>query len=154
MPDACIGVDVIVGFPAEDEARFEHTYRFLNDLPISYLHVFTYSERPGTVAVDDLDRIDGERVPRAERSRRNKMLRVLSQKRQHAFYRAHQDTVRPVLWEGGDHGGVMYGYTDNYIRVQRPSDPALDGKIEEVRLGPFAANGTLLAEDPAFVPLV
>ncbi|NBC18389.1 MAG: tRNA (N(6)-L-threonylcarbamoyladenosine(37)-C(2))-methylthiotransferase MtaB, partial [Bacteroidetes bacterium] len=153
MPDACIGVDVIVGFPAEDEARFENTYRFLNDLPISYLHVFTYSERPDTVAVEHLDRIDGERVPRAERSRRNKMLRVLSQKKQHAFYRAHQDTVRPVLWEGGDHGGVMYGYTDNYIRVQRPSDPALDGQIEEVRLGPFAENGTLLAEDPAFVPI-
>lgn len=153
MPDACIGVDVIVGFPAENEARFETTYRFLNDLPISYLHVFTYSERPGTVAVEDLGRIDGERVPRAERSRRNKMLRVLSQKKQHAFYRAHQDTVRPVLWEGGDHGGVMYGYTDNYIRVQRPAAPALDGQIEDVRLGPLAENGTLIAEDPAFVPL-
>ncbi|HET6569798.1 MAG TPA: tRNA (N(6)-L-threonylcarbamoyladenosine(37)-C(2))-methylthiotransferase MtaB, partial [Rhodothermales bacterium] len=98
MPHACIGVDVIVGFPAETKERFENTYRFLTDLPISYLHVFTYSERPDTVAVDKRDDMGGAPIPRQERSRRNRMLRILSEKKRHAFYAAHQGEVRPVLW--------------------------------------------------------
>lgn len=154
MPDACIGVDVIVGFPAETAARFENTYRFLHELPVSYLHVFTYSERPGTVAVDQIERLGGTGVPKTERSARNRRLRMLSQKKQHAFYQAHQDETRPVLWEGTDYAGLMHGFTDNYVKVQRPYDAALEGQLTEVRLGAFAEDGTLVAEDPAFVSLV
>lgn len=153
MPDACIGVDVIVGFPAETEAHFENTYRFLNDLPVAYLHAFTYSERPNTAAVEKLERM-GERIPKQERSRRNRMLRVLSQKKQHAFYTAHLGEVRPVLWEGAEKDGTMYGYTDNYIRVQKPFDPLSEGLIEDVRLGPIAEDGTVMAEDPVFLSLL
>ncbi len=153
LPDAAIGVDVIVGFPAETPERFENTYRFLNELPVSYLHVFTYSERPGTAAVEQLDRMGAPPVPKSERSRRNRMLQVLSQKKRHAFYRAHQGQVRPVLWESTEKHGLMYGYTDNYIRVQCPFDPERAGQIECVRLGDFAPGGTLVAEDPAFIPL-
>lgn len=147
MPHACIGVDVIVGFPAEDEARFENSYTFLNELPVSYLHVFTYSERPDTTAVDRLEVMGGPPVPKDERSRRNRMLRILSEKKRHAHYAAHQGDVRPVLWEGSAHEGVMHGYTDNYVRVQRPFDPAFEGRIERVRLGAFAEDGALVAED-------
>ncbi len=148
LPDAAIGVDVIVGFPAETAERFENTYRFLNELPVTYLHVFTYSERPGTAAVVQLDRMGGTPVPKAERSRRNRMLQILSHKKQHAFYAQHQGQVRPVLWEGTEKHGCMYGYTDNYIRVQRPFDPQRIGQIERVRLGAFAPDGTLMAEAP------
>lgn len=154
MPHACIGVDVIVGFPAETPARFENTYRFLNELPVSYLHVFTYSERPDTVAVERPDRVGGGAVPKQERARRNRMLRVLSQKKEHAFYRAHLGDVRPVLWEGADHGGVMYGYTDNYVRVERPYDPACEGLLEDVRLDTLTEHGTVRAGDAAFVSLL
>ena len=153
MPDACIGVDVIVGFPAEDEARFENTYHFITDLPVSYLHVFTYSERPDTVAVEKLNRWGGA-VPKAERSRRNRMLRILSQKKQHAFYQAHLGEERPVLWEDADKDGLMYGFTDNYIKVQRPYDEAWTGTIEPIRLGAITDDGTVQAEDTAFVSLL
>ena len=154
MPDACIGVDVIVGFPTETEARFDNTYQFLSELPVAYLHAFTYSERPNTPAVDQLDKMGGTPVPKAERSRRNRMLRMLSQKKQHAFYRRHLGTVRPVLWESTEKNGVMYGFTDNYIKVQRPYDAARVGTIEPVRLGSFAEDGTVTAEDAAFVSLL
>jgi threonylcarbamoyladenosine tRNA methylthiotransferase MtaB len=146
MPHACIGVDVIVGFPAEDETRFENTYTFLSELPVSYLHVFTYSERPDTTAVDRLDIMGGPPIPKQERSRRNRMLRILSEKKRHAYYAAHQGEVRPVLWEGSEHDGLMHGYTDNYVRVQRPYDLAFEGQIEHVRLGSFAGDGSLVAE--------
>jgi threonylcarbamoyladenosine tRNA methylthiotransferase MtaB len=146
-------VDVIVGFPAETEAHFENTYRFLKDLPVAYLHAFTYSERPNTAAVDKLERM-GEPIPKQERSRRNRMLRVLSQKKQHAFYTAHLGEVRPVLWEGAEKDGVMHGYTDNYIRVQKPYDPLSEGVIEGVRLGEMADDGTVRTEDAAFVSLL
>ena len=154
MPDACIGVDVIVGFPAEDETRFENTWAFLDDLLVSYLHVFTYSERADTVAVDRLERVGGTPVPKQERQRRNRRLRLLSEKKRQAFYRDHQGTVRPVLWEGDEKDGVMHGFTDNYVKVQHPYDAALEGQLTEVRLGAFAEDGTLVAEDPAFVSLV
>ncbi|MFQ5571433.1 MAG: tRNA (N(6)-L-threonylcarbamoyladenosine(37)-C(2))-methylthiotransferase MtaB, partial [Rhodothermales bacterium] len=146
--------DVIVGFPAETEERFENTYRFLNELPVAYLHAFTYSERPHTAAVDHFDRMGGASVPRPERSRRNRMLRLLSQKKQHAFYNAHLGTVRPVLWESYEKDGVMYGFTDNYIKVRRPHDPARAGTIEAVQLGSIAEDGTVIAEDPAFVSIL
>ncbi|MDX1546287.1 MAG: tRNA (N(6)-L-threonylcarbamoyladenosine(37)-C(2))-methylthiotransferase MtaB [Rhodothermales bacterium] len=154
MADACIGVDVIVGFPAETPERFENTVRFLHELPVSYLHVFTYSERPGTAAVDRLDRMGGPPVPKAERSRRNRRLRTLSQKKQHAFYATHRGETRPVLWEDDAKEGMMHGFTDNYIRVRRPYDAARAGTIEPVRLGDFAEDGSLTAGDAAFVTLL
>lgn len=154
LPDASIGVDVIVGFPAETAAHFENTYRFLSDLPVSYLHVFTYSERPDTVAVDRIERMGGAPVPKEERSRRNRMLRTLSKKKEQAFYRAHLGSVRPVLWEAAERDGVMYGYTDNYIRVERPYEAALEGVLEEARLVAFSEHGTVRVEDPRFVSLL
>ena len=154
MPHACIGVDVIVGFPAETEERFENTYRFLNDLPVSYLHVFTYSERPNTVAVERLDALGGTPVPKPERARRNRMLRILSEKKRLAFYREHLGTVRPVLWEGDAKDGWMHGFTDNYVRVRRPFDPAFDGRLTDARLTALAPDGSVEAEDAAFVSLL
>jgi threonylcarbamoyladenosine tRNA methylthiotransferase MtaB len=150
MPDACIGVDVIVGFPAETEDAFQNTYDFIEDLPVGYLHVFTYSERAGTAAVDDLERMGGTPVPKPERSRRNRRLRLLSAKKQHAFYREHAGSTRPVLWEYAGDTDIMHGFTDNYVKVARPADTAFEGRIEPVRLGAFAQGGVLLAEDPAF----
>lgn len=153
LPESAIGVDVIVGFPAETPERFENTYRFLNELACAYLHVFTYSERPGTAAVEQLDRVGGQPIPKPERSRRNRMLQALSHKKRHAFYQAHQGQVRPVLWESAEKHGLMYGYTDNYIRVHRRFDPEHVGQIEPVRLGNFAPDGTLIAEEVTFRPL-
>ncbi|NBB72762.1 MAG: tRNA (N(6)-L-threonylcarbamoyladenosine(37)-C(2))-methylthiotransferase MtaB [Bacteroidetes bacterium] len=153
MPDAGIGCDVIAGFPAEDEARFENSYRFINNLPVTYLHVFTYSERPGTAAVDQPERTGGSRVPQSERSRRNKMLRTLSKKKEHAFAQSQADRARPVLWEAMQENGFMYGYTDNYIRVRRGADPQREGMIEDVRLGALNDDGTVQADDAAFIPL-
>ena len=153
LPHACIGADVIVGFPAETEARFENTYRFISELPLSYLHVFTYSERANTVAAEQPERVGGVPVPKAERSRRNRMLRLLSEKKRHAFYREHAGDVRPVLWEEAERGGTMHGYTDNYVKVGRPYDASRIGEIEPVRLGEMAEDGTVTAEDATFVPL-
>lgn len=153
MPDAGIGCDVIVGFPAEDEDHFENSYRFINELDVTYLHVFTYSERPDTAAVEQPDRMGGTRVPVPERKRRNKMLRVLSKKKEHTFAHAHGDTVREVLWETPQDNGYMYGYTDNYIRMRCTADPAREGVIEEVRLGRLNDDGTVQAEDTAFIPI-
>ena len=154
MPHACVGADVIVGFPAEDETRFDTTYRFIQDLPLAYLHVFTYSERADTVAVDQPERTGGTSVPKAERSRRNRMLRILSEKKRHAFYQSHRSNVRPVLWEEAEHGGAMHGFTDNYIKVGRPYEAARVGQTEDVRLGALAEDGTVTAEDAAFVSLL
>lgn len=115
MPHACIGVDVIVGFPGETEADFLESYRFINDMDISYLHVFTYSERPNTPAAEM-----GDSVPMAERRRRNQMLTILSQKKRRHFYEQHLGQTRPVLFEAGKISGRMSGFTDNYIRVDLP----------------------------------
>lgn len=143
MPDACIGVDVIVGFPAEGPEQFDNTYAFINDLPVAYLHAFTYSERPDTTAVDSIERMGGEPVPKPERSERNKRLRILSQKKTQAFYREHLGSMRPVLWEGVEHDGEMHGFTDNYIKASRPFDVMLEGQIENVRLDRLADDGTV-----------
>ncbi|KAF5279648.1 hypothetical protein FQR65_LT15343 [Abscondita terminalis] len=115
MPDACIGVDVIVGFPGETEEEFMKTYQFLNELPISYLHVFTYSERENTEAAT----MQGI-VPIAERKKRNKMLRILSEKKKMAFYQTQLGKTLPVLWEHENKDGLMYGFTENYVRVHKP----------------------------------
>ncbi|MDO5654905.1 MAG: tRNA (N(6)-L-threonylcarbamoyladenosine(37)-C(2))-methylthiotransferase MtaB [Flavobacteriaceae bacterium] len=136
MPHACIGVDVIVGFPGETDEEFLTTYNFLNDLDISYLHVFTYSERENTEA----SQMDGK-VPIQIRKKRNKMLRILSEKKRVAFYLSQMGTTRKVLWEEENRNGFMYGYTDNYIRVQTEFDPNLINKLMEVELVELNTDG-------------
>ena len=120
MPHACIGVDVIVGFPGETEEKFKETYQYLTDLDISYLHVFPYSERENTTAV----RMSGI-VPVKERGSRTEMLRNLSEKKRRYFYEQHIGTVRNVLFESEEKSAMMNGFTDNYIKVEIPYDPLL-----------------------------
>ncbi|MEO0896021.1 MAG: tRNA (N(6)-L-threonylcarbamoyladenosine(37)-C(2))-methylthiotransferase MtaB [Bacteroidota bacterium] len=120
MPHACIGVDVIVGFPGETEAHMDETYIFLNDLDISYLHVFTYSERENTLAAD----MPGK-VPVKVRHERNARLRMLSDKKRRYFYEQHLGEERPILFEGKKEEDSMHGFTDNYIKVILPFDQEL-----------------------------
>ncbi|MFM1874699.1 MAG: hypothetical protein RL266_436 [Bacteroidota bacterium] len=136
MPHACIGVDVIVGHPGETEDEFLKTYEFLNELPISYLHVFTYSERPNTTAV----RVKDEIVPVSLRRKRNKMLTILSEKKKRAFYEQFVGQTRPVLWEHENKDEMMFGYTDNYLRVSVPFDEDLCGKLMDVQLSELQDN--------------
>ncbi len=154
MPEACIGVDVIVGFPAETEERFQNSFEFLSGLDVSYLHVFTYSERPGTIAVDELCRMGGSTVPKQERTRRNRILRGLSQKMSGSFYSGFLGSVRPVLWESDRHGGRMAGFTDNYIRVEAPFEVDVIGTIQRVRLSEITCTGNVEAELPDFVSVL
>ena len=156
LPDACIGADVIVGFPAETEEAFQETTHFIEGLPLSYLHVFTYSERPNTHAVDALSRIAEGSVPPAVRSRRNHVLTLLGEKKRHAFYQGFHGQYRPVLWESSSKAGSMFGFSDNYIRVQAPYDAASIGNIKEVRIGSVLPNGKasiLSDEEAAFFQL-
>lgn len=148
MPHACIGVDVIVGFPGETEAHFLETYDFLHGLDISYLHVFTYSERPDTPAAD----MAGV-VPPQERSRRSRMLRSLSEKKRRAFYRSQLGRRCTVLFEGENKKGYIHGFTENYVKVKAPWDPALVGTLHEVRLTAMDPDGLVRFEpDTAGVP--
>ena len=144
MPNACIGVDVIVGFPGETEEEFEKTYRFLQELDVDYLHVFTYSERPNTTAVRIKDV-----VPKKERHRRSKMLRILSHKKKQAFYRSQVGNTARVLFEAEDKDGMMEGFSENYVRVKAPYNPDFCNKIVETRLGQVDRDGNLKVEIPA-----
>ncbi|MXV38541.1 tRNA (N(6)-L-threonylcarbamoyladenosine(37)-C(2))-methylthiotransferase MtaB [Flavobacteriaceae bacterium Ap0902] len=141
MPHACIGVDVIVGFPGETEEEFLKTYNFLNKLDISYLHVFTYSERDNTEAID----FEGV-VPIKERKKRNKMLRILSEKKRMAFYQEQLGTTRKVLWEDENREGKMFGYTDNYVRVQAPYQKELVNQLMDVELVMLNPEGVIDAQ--------
>ena len=138
MPHAAIGVDVIVGFPGETEELFMETYNFLNELPISYLHVFTYSERENTEAAE----MDGA-VPIPERKRRNKMLRILSEKKKMSFYQTQLGQTLPVLWEHENKNGKMYGFTENYVRVQKDFDSASVNQIEFLKLEKITEDGAV-----------
>ena len=138
MPDAAIGVDVIVGFPGETEEKFMETYNFLNDLPITYLHVFTYSERENTEAAE----MEGV-VPIPERKKRNKMLRILSEKKKMAFYQTQLGKTLPVLWEHENKDGKMYGFTENYVRVQKDFDQGSVNQIEFLNLEKILSDGTV-----------
>ncbi|GBL35937.1 threonylcarbamoyladenosine tRNA methylthiotransferase MtaB [Filimonas sp.] len=115
MPHGCIGVDVIVGFPGETDEEFQVTYDFLHQLDISYLHVFTYSERENTLAATMKNT-----VPMSVRKERNAILRNLSEKKMNYFTEQHHGQTRPVLFEHADKNGYMEGYSDNYIRVTIP----------------------------------
>ncbi len=138
MPHACIGVDVITGFPSESEDRFTETRNFLLDLPVSYLHVFTYSERDNTTALRN-----PEVVPMEVRNLRTKQLRLLSEKKKRAFYEAHLSESRSVLWEAQEDEGSMFGFTDNYIKVQTAFDSSLVNQISAVTLTKI--NGDTIA---------
>jgi threonylcarbamoyladenosine tRNA methylthiotransferase MtaB len=129
IPDAGIGVDVIVGFPGESEEDFIHTHNFLRDLPVSYLHVFTYSERPDTKAISLPGVVDFQ-----ERKRRNNILRILSDKKRRGFYSEMFGTEQNVLFENADHNGFMQGFTSNYIRVQAKFDNTITGKLSPIRI--------------------
>lgn len=141
MPDACIGVDVIVGFPGETESDFMDTYRFLNELDISYLHVFTYSERENTDAAELKDV-----VPIPERKRRNKMLRILSEKKKNYFYSQFINKEYPVLIEEENKDGYIAGFTSNYIRVSIPYDRSLINSLVKVKLISFDGGSTVNGE--------
>lgn len=142
MPNCCIGVDVIVGFPNETEEDFLNTYNFLNDLDISYLHVFPYSERPNTTAV----RLEGV-VPQQERSRRVKMLRILSEKKRRHFYEQHIGETFSVLFEAEENSGKMNGFTENYIKVKINYDPLLVNELTQVKLTAIDEDGEVLVEE-------
>ena len=141
MPDACIGVDVIVGFPGETDELFLETYNFLNDLDISYLHVFTYSERPNTHAAT----LSGV-VPKSVRSKRSKMLRGLSAKKRRAFYESQIGKKRTVLFEGENKEGYIHGFTENYVKVKAPWNPELINTLHEVSLDKIDSDGLLRFE--------
>ena len=147
MPDACIGVDVIVGFPGETDELFLETYNFLNDLDISYLHVFTYSERPNTHAAT----LSGV-VPKSVRSKRSKMLRGLSVKKRRAFYESQIGKKRTVLFEGENKEGYIHGFTENYVKVKAPWNPELVNTLHEVSLSEIDSDGLVRFEfEQAFV---
>lgn len=136
MPDACIGVDVIVGFPGETDEHFLETYNFLNELDISYLHVFTYSERDNTLAAE----MDGV-VPMNVRSKRSKMLRGLSVKKRRYFYESQLGKVKKVLFENENHEGYIHGFTENYVKVKAPWNPYLANTLQEVKLTKIDEDG-------------
>lgn len=138
MPHACIGVDVIVGFPGETDEHFLETYHFLNDLAISYLHVFTYSERDNTEAAE----MDGI-VPANVRAKRSKMLRGLSAKKRRAFYESQLGATRTVLFEGENREGYIHGFTENYVKVKHPWNPDLVNTLHEVQLTHIDEDGSV-----------
>jgi threonylcarbamoyladenosine tRNA methylthiotransferase MtaB len=141
MPDACIGVDVIVGFPGETDENFLETYHFLNDMNISYLHVFTYSERDNTEAAE----MEGV-VPANVRAKRSKMLRGLSVKKRRAFYESQIGTYRTVLFECENKEGYIHGFTENYVRVKTPWNPELVNSLHEINLTRIDEDGSVRME--------
>jgi len=141
MPHACIGVDVIVGFPGETEEHFLETYNFLNGLDISYLHVFTYSERDNTEAAE----MDGA-VPKNIRAKRSKMLRGLSAKKRRAFYEQQIGTECTVLFEGENKEGYIHGFTENYVKIKTPWNPELVNTLHKVKLVKIDEDGLVRLE--------
>ena len=129
MPDACIGVDVIVGFPGETDQHFLDTYTFLVDMPVSYLHVFSYSERPNTIAAKMKNQ-----VSKKIKNKRSKMLRGLSAKKRHAFYESQLQKTKTILFEAENKEGYIEGFTENYVKVRMPWDPALQNQTKSATL--------------------
>ena len=141
MPNACIGVDVIVGFPGETEELFLETYNYLNELDISYLHVFTYSERPNTEAFD-MDGVVGKNV----RSKRSKMLRGLSVKKRRSFYESQLGNTLTVLFESENKEGYIHGFTENYVKVRTPWNPELVNTLHPITLTEIDEDGVVRFE--------
>jgi len=138
LPDAFIGVDLIVGFPGEDASRFQKTFDFLQKLDVSYYHVFSFSARPGTPAETMNPKIPGKTI-----KARSHMVQELAEKKKYNFYTAHVGQTRPVLFEKNMKNGNISGFTDNYIRVSTPSRPSLAGQIKDVYLQQINRDGTL-----------
>ena len=136
MPNACIGVDVIIGFPGETDELFLETYNYLNELDISYLHVFTYSERPNTEAVE----MDGV-IPQKVRAKRSKMLRGLSVKKRRAFYESQLENKLTVLFESENKEGFIHGFTENYVKVKTPWNPELVNTLQQIKLTEIDEDG-------------
>lgn len=141
MPHCSIGVDVIVGYPGETDEEFLETYNFIRDLDVSYLHVFPYSERAQTTAAKLKDK-----VHQFKRNERTEMLRILSEKKKQAFYNSQLNTNHSVLFENEEKNGKMYGFTDNYIKVEADYDPLLINEITEVLLCDINPEGFALSE--------
>jgi threonylcarbamoyladenosine tRNA methylthiotransferase MtaB len=140
-PDCAIGVDVIVGFPGETDEEFLETMDFLKDLDISYLHVFTYSERANTTAAKL-----GDPVPNQVRAQRSKQLHILSDKKKRAFYESQVGTKRSVLFESEEDEGIMYGFTENYVKVKTAFNPALVNQIHTIQLTEIDRDGVVKCE--------
>lgn len=138
MPNACIGVDVIVGFPGETDEIFLETYKFLSELNISYLHVFTYSERDNTEAAS----MEGV-VPKNVRAKRSKMLRGLSVKKRRAFYESQLGTTHTVLFESENKEGYIHGFTENYVKVKTPWNPNLVNELHKITLTTIDEDGSV-----------
>lgn len=139
--DCCIGVDVIVGFPGETDEEFMDSYNFIKDLDISYLHVFTYSERANTGAPKL-----GEKVPMEKRRERSKMLHILSDKKKRAFYEENLGSTRVALFEAEEDNGMMYGFTENYVKVKVPFNPELVNSFQTVQLLEIDRDGIVKVE--------
>lgn len=140
-PDACIGVDVIVGFPGETDEDFMDSVNFLKDLDFSYLHVFTYSERANTGAPKL-----GEKVPMEVRRERSKQLHLLSDRKKRQFYTENIETVRTVLFEHEEDEGIMYGFTENYVKVKFPYQQELTNTFQKIRLTEIDRDGIMKCE--------
>jgi threonylcarbamoyladenosine tRNA methylthiotransferase MtaB len=143
MPHCCIGVDVIVGFPGETQEQFLETYHFLNELPVSYLHVFTYSERANTRA----EKME-ESVLMNVRNERSHMLRILSEKKRRIFYGENLNSTFKVLFEEDIEDGKIHGFTENYIRVATKYDPLLLNEIKAVTLSEINEKGNVEVREP------
>ena len=141
MPDACIGVDVIVGFPGETDTNFLETFEFLNELDISYLHVFTYSERDNTPATN----MEGV-IPYSVRKKRSKMLRGLSAKKRRAFYESQISKTKTVLFEDENKKGYIHGFTENYVKVKLPWNPFLVNTLQDINLDFIDEDGLVRGE--------
>lgn len=137
-PDCCIGVDVIVGFPGETDEEFLETMDFLKDIDVSYLHVFTYSERANTTAIKL-----GDPVPQAVRKQRSQQLHILSEKKKRAFYEQNVGSTRTVLFEAEEDNGIMYGFTENYVKVKLPFDPMLVNTLQPITLTEIDRDGVM-----------
>ena len=141
MPNACIGVDVIVGHPGETHELFLETYQFLQELDISYLHVFPYSERANTFSTEIFPKIDG-----SQKSERSKMLHILSDKKRHAFYESQIGKKGEVLFEESNENGLMEGFSENYVRFKSAYDPLLINTIQSVRYKSITENGEVTGD--------
>ena len=142
IPNVCIGVDVIVGFPGETEEYFNETLNFLKELNVSYLHVFTYSERDNTIAAEL-----SSPVPMEVRSKRSMILRSLSDKKRRSFYQSQLGSYKTVLYETENKKGYIYGYTENYLRVRSPWNPELANKLKPVRINRIDNEGYIRIEE-------
>lgn len=141
MPQCCIGVDVIVGFPGETQEHFMDTYQFINELDVSYLHVFTYSERDNTEAIHFTKVVEF-----AERKKRNKQLRMLSAKKLHSFYEKHLGKTFTVLFEHENKNGLMYGFTENYIKISHPYSAESVNQSVKINTKAINEDGLVTAE--------